>query len=78
MNDATRTKFVDLAQKRMNKAIKAIRAVGELGGRKGVLGGNDVKEIVERLTAETQAARDRLLAGLDIEPNFKLAGGGEE
>jgi hypothetical protein len=73
-----RTAFVDLAQKRMNRAIKAIRAVGELGNRKAAIAGNDVKQIVERLTTEVHATGDRLAAGLDIQPDFRLGGGGEE
>lgn len=72
MTDTTRIKFVALAQKRMNRAIKAIRAVGDLGGRKGVLSKNDAEKIKEALSIEVENTFDRLDAGLKDEPDFRL------
>lgn len=78
MNDTTRTKFVTLAQKRMNRAIKAIREVGKLGNQKRALSGSDISQINAKLLIEVEAAQGRLLAGLDIQPDFRLGTAGEE
>lgn len=71
-----RNKFVALAQKRMNKAIKAIRAVGQLDRKRSAYDEADAHDMAATLEVEIATIRGRLLAGM--EPDFRLDAQGEE
>jgi hypothetical protein len=74
MESENRKKFVELAEKRVNKAIKSIQLVGNLSNRTNYkYDEGDVKKIVAALKKEVDAVRDRFAAGTsDSGPTFKL------
>lgn len=56
-----REKFVELAQKRTVKAIKAIRSIGKLGNRSAyVYTDTDVNRIVKAINDEIEALKARM------------------
>lgn len=71
-----RQKFVDLAESRVNRAIKDIRLIGNLANKGAYeYSEDDAKQIVRALQKELDAAKSRLLGdsgGKDTE--FKLGG----
>ncbi len=55
-----RKKFVDLAEARVNRAIKDIRLIGNLANRSSYeYSGGDAKEIFRALQKELDAAKSR-------------------
>jgi hypothetical protein len=59
--NAKRTKFVQLAEKRTVNAIKAIRVIGKLGNRSAYeYEDDDVKKIVKALLDEVEALKARM------------------
>ena len=67
-----------LAQKRMNRAIKAIRAAGQLDRKRGWYIAEDIGAMREKLEAEIKIACGRLALAMEGEPDFKLDAQGEE
>ena len=56
-----REKFVKLAEKRTNNAIKTIRIIGKLGNRNAYeYGETDVRKIVRALSDEIEALKHRM------------------
>jgi transcription elongation GreA/GreB family factor len=70
----SRTKFVELAEKRVSKAIKDIRLIGNLSNRSNYsYTEEDVRKIVKALKDEIDALKARFEAkGSDSKPVFKL------
>ncbi len=70
----SRTKFVELAEKRVSKAIKDIRLIGNLSNRSNYsYTQEDVRKIVRALKDEVDALKARFEAkGSDSKPVFKL------
>ncbi|QUV83671.1 hypothetical protein [Chloracidobacterium aggregatum] len=70
----SRTKFVELAEKRVSKAIKDIRLIGNLSNRSNYsYTQEDVRKIVKALKDEVDALKARFEAkGSDSKPVFKL------
>ena len=69
-----RAKFVQLAQRRTNNAIRAIRVIGKLGNKSAYeYSEEDVKKIAGALSKEIEALRARMLtrASKDV-VDFKL------
>lgn len=59
-----RDKFVNLAEKRVNNAIKAIKIVGNLSNRSSYeYSDRDVQKIVSALRQEIQVLQQRFAAG---------------
>ncbi len=69
-----RTKFVELAESRTVNAIRAIRVIGKLGNKSHYeFSDADVKKIVQRLSKEVDALKNRLSdKGAKNEVEFKL------
>lgn len=69
-----RQKFVDLAQKRVTKALHSIRLIGNLSNRTNYkYDDGDVKKIIGALKKEVNGVQERFSAGAtDSEPGFKL------
>jgi len=67
-----RAKFIELAQARMNRAIRAIRLVGQLDRRKAGYDAADVNAMVEALGDELEEMRKRLVMSAEGEPDFQL------
>ena len=69
-----RAKFVQLAQRRTNNAIKAIRVIGKLGNKSAYeYTEEDVKKIAGALSKEIEALRARMLTrGSKDAVDFKL------
>ena len=69
-----RDKFVNLAEKRVNNAIKAIKIVGNLSNRSSYeYSDRDVQKIVSALRQEIQVLQQRFAAGGSKPSNgFKL------
>lgn len=69
-----RAKFVQLAQRRTNNAIKAIRVIGKLGNKSAYeYTEEDVKKIANALSKEIEALRARMLTrGSKDAVDFKL------
>ena len=58
MNNAKRVKFVELADKRVNKAINAVRLVGNLSNKSNYeYTDKDIKKIFEELDTELKKCR---------------------
>lgn len=74
MKEERRAKFVRLANKRVNRAIKAIQLVGNLSNRSNYdYTEDDVGKIFSALNAEMKATKKRFeSAGMDREDQFKL------
>ena len=55
-----RTKFVELAEKRVSKAIKDIRLIGNLSNKSNyTYGDEDVKKIIRALDSEVKKLKQR-------------------
>lgn len=55
-----RSKFVELANKRMNRAIKDLRLIGNLSNRSAYeFGEEDTRKIVKTLQREVETLRQR-------------------
>ena len=67
-----RAKFIELAQKGMNRAMKAIRMLGKLDRHVGWYIGVDVENMVVTLEAEIASARQRLVVAMAGDPDFRL------
>jgi hypothetical protein len=69
-----RAKFVEIAQRRTNSAIKAIRVIGKLGNKSAYdYTEEDVKKIAGALSKEIEALRARMLTrGSKDVVDFKL------
>ena len=68
----SRDKFVELAEKRVNNALKYIRLIGNLSNRSNYVYTNDqVVEIFKSLEDEVRLARDKFKA-MKSENNKKL------
>jgi transcription elongation GreA/GreB family factor len=69
-----RDKFVDLAEKRVTKALKDIRLIGNLSNRSNYsYNDDDVKKIISALEAELRNLKKRFEAPTgDSGVNFKL------
>ena len=71
----TRQKFVELAEKRVSRAIKDIRLVGNLSNRSNYsYTDEDVKKIIKTLRSEIDALKSRFesVTGSVATPLFKL------
>lgn len=70
----SRQKFVELAEKRVSRAIKDIRLIGNLSNRSNYsYTQEDVRKIVRALKDEVDALKARFEAtGSDSKPVFKL------
>lgn len=69
-----RKKFIELAEKRVTRAIKAIRLIGNLSNRSNYsYSDEDVKKIIRTLRSELDAMSARFEAGrAGDSPLFKL------
>ncbi len=74
MESENRKKFVVLAEKRVNKAIKSIQLVGNLSNRTNYKYDEaDIKKIVAALSKEISAVKARFSSGSNgSTPGFKL------
>lgn len=76
MSTKSREKFVELAGKRVNRAVKDLRLIGNLSNRSSYsYGDDDVRSIFGTLERELKQARERFQAhavGADSKP-FQLA-----
>lgn len=75
MADKSRGKFVELAEKRVNKAIKALRLIGNLSNRSNYkYADEDVRLIFGALDKELKQARERFQTHLSeaAEKPFQL------
>lgn len=72
-----RLKFIDLAEKRVKRAIKDIRLIGNLSNKTNYsYNDEDVKEIVSALQRELRNLKMRFeSSGNRHEPNFRLRRG---
>lgn len=70
----SRTKFVELAEKRVTRAIKDIRLIGNLSNRSNYsYGEEDVRKIIRTLRNELDALKARFeTVGGSTEQIFKL------
>lgn len=63
MNESDRDKFVRLANKRVNNAIKAIELIGNLSNRSNYdYTAEDVEKILGALNREIKICRERFLS----------------
>lgn len=68
-----RKKFEELAEKRVNKAIKDLRLIGNLSNRNNyVFDEEDVRKILKALDEEMKVLRGRFAQARPSEKNFKL------
>ncbi|BBO22374.1 MAG: hypothetical protein HKUEN07_10060 [Rhodocyclaceae bacterium] len=69
-----REKFIELAEKRVSRAIKDIRLIGNLSNKSNYsYAQEDVRKIVAALKGEVDALKARFDAtGSDSKPVFKL------
>ena len=69
-----REKFVNLAENRVNKAIKQLRLIGNLSNKSNYsYTENDVNKIVSALNAEVRELKSKFSNGSgESEPSFKL------
>ena len=68
-----REKFVDFAEKRVNKALKAISLIGNLANKNNYrYDEKDVEKILRAIKAETSDLEARFKTGRSGERNFKL------
>ncbi len=71
--DEKRKKFVDFAEKRVNKALKAISLIGNLANKNNYrYEEKDVEKILRAIKAETSDLEARFKTGRSGERNFKL------
>jgi hypothetical protein len=58
MNNAKREKFIELANKRVNKAINAVRLVGNLSNKSNYeYSSEDIKKVFDALDTELKKCR---------------------
>ena len=68
-----REKFVNFAEKRVNKALKAISLIGNLANKNNYrYDEKDVEKILRAIKAETSDLEARFKTGRSGERNFKL------
>lgn len=68
-----RQKFEELAEKRVNKAIKDLRLIGNLSNRNNYsFDESDVRKIVKALDDEVRAIKARFMQTRPCNDNFKL------
>jgi hypothetical protein len=69
-----RNKFIDLAEARVNRAIKDIRLIGNLSNRSAYeYGEDDVRKIFKALQKELESAKARFGGDTDTrEEGFRL------
>jgi len=71
--DQKRSKFISLAEKRVNRAIKDIRLIGNLSNRSNYrYTTDDVAKIVRTLRAELDELKQRFDARDSTNTSFKL------
>jgi len=73
-NSRNREKFIKLAEARVNKAIKAMKLVGNLSDKTNYsYTDDDVKKILTALTKELNTIKTRYTSGNNNdEPSFRL------
>ena len=73
-NSKNREKFIKLAEARVNKAIKAMKLVGNLSDKTNYsYTDDDVKKILAALTKELNTIKTRYTSGnKSDEPSFRL------
>lgn len=68
-----RQKFEELAEKRVNKAIKDLRLIGNLSNKNNyTFEDRDVRKILKALEEEMKALRARFAQNRPAESDFKL------
>lgn len=68
-----RQKFEELAEKRVNKAIKDLRLIGNLSNRNNYsFDDSDVRKIMKALDDEMKALKGRFAQTRPSDQNFKL------
>ena len=68
-----RQKFINLAENRVNKAIKHLHLIGNLANRSNYsYSQDDADRICNTLQAELKLLRTRFQNGTNDEPKFKL------
>lgn len=74
MREADRKKFVELAEKRVNRAIKDIRLIGNLSNKSNyAYSADDVKKIHSALKSALEDMKKRFEStGAAIDDSFKL------
>ena len=72
--DRSREKFIELAESRVTKALKAIHLVGNLSNRSNYkYDDSDAQKIIKALEAEIKVVKNRFsTGGSDKERKFKL------
>ena len=71
--DEKRKKFVDFAEKRVNKALKSISLIGNIANKNYYrYYEKDVEKIFKAIKAETSDIEARFKTGRSGERNFKL------
>lgn len=69
-----RAKFLELAEKRVNKSIKDIRLIGNLSNRNNYeYSDSDVEKIVKALEAELKSLKGRFEQSKRVERPFSLS-----
>lgn len=70
----SREKFVELAEKRVNRAIKDMRLVGNLSNKTNyIYTQKDAEKIISALEKEVKVLRSRFVSGGDeTDDNFRL------
>lgn len=73
MSDQKRQKFVALATKRVNRAIRDLRLIGNLSNRSAyAYGEEDVRKIVRVLQRELESLKVRFNGGESGDSEFRL------
>lgn len=70
--DDKNAKFRELANKRVSKAISAIRTVGKLAGRRGSYSDDEVAQIVAALNGAVEKMGERFETGAPESSEFEL------
>lgn len=70
----SREKFVELAEKRVNRAIKDIRLIGNLSNKTNyIYMPKDAEKIISALEKEVKVLRSRFVSGSDeADDSFRL------
>jgi hypothetical protein len=73
MSTGKREKFVSLANKRVNRAIKDLRLIGNLSNRSAyTYADDDIRKIVRALQRELDSVKARFGGGESGESEFQL------
>lgn len=73
MREKDREKFIRLANKRVNTAIKTLQLIGNLSDRSNYhYTDDDVRKIIDTLKAEVQRCEERFQTGKKDERRFHL------